>query len=581
MSANSRIILQQAGPLVIPKEQCVKEPGQVLVLDGGQAVETFVRTASQAATVPAESLDAAIEMLRDSEFAAFLIDPQRPGLREQLRRFAQAQQILELLATGIAILDGDFCVTWGNPTFEQRCAGPWRGQPVLTALGVERNLGPDPDPVASARSGAHAQTRIQTTTGLYFDFFLIPLRTRGATAYMARCRDVTREVQKQRKLDALHRAGQSLAGLDPDQLAEMSIENRIELLKQNLRKSIHDVLDYHVIEIRLLNRHTNRLEPVLAEGMTHEAENRELYALKEDNGVTGYVAATGHSYLCPDTANDPHYIKGAEGARSSMTVPLVALDQVIGTFNVESPVANAFGADELQFTELFAREIAQALYLLELLTVQKYCAASESIKAVNREIALPVDRILTAATTILSRYLGHSGDLSKLLICIVDQARQMKHNIQKIGEDLAPAVVAAPLEGPVPSEIRGKRVLVVDADDMIRQSAHLALERLGCIVETAPTGGEAIALASLGGYDAIIVDIQPPDMKGYDAYKQLHDSQPQARMIMMAGFGYDAGHTLVKARQDGLRHVLFKPFLINQLVSALSSPDAPATSKPV
>jgi hypothetical protein len=52
-------------------------------------------------------------------------------------------------------------------------------------------------------------------------------------------------------------------------------------------------------------------------------------------------------------------------------------------------------------------------------------------------------------------------------------------------------------------------------------------------------------------------------------------------MVMMAGFGYDAGHTLVKARQDGLRHVLFKPFLINQLVSALSSPDAPATSKPV
>lgn len=554
--------------------------GQTLVLNGETSVESLAQSVAAANRVCAESLDSALSLLGDERFTTFLIDLQKPGVREQLERYAKAQQTLELLATGIAILDADFRVTWANPTFEQRCVGPWRGRHVLDAIGIERNLGPDQDPAATSAKGQQTQTRLQTKTGLYFDFFLIPLRTSGSSAYMARCRDVTREVQKQQKLDALHRAGQALAGLDPDQLAEMTIEQRIELLKQNLRKSIHDVLNYHVIEIRLLNRHTNKLEPVLAEGMTPEAEQRVLYASTEGNGVTGYVAATGKSYLCPDTLNDPHYLPGAAGARSSMTVPLFALDQVIGTFNVESPVPQAFGPEELQFTELFAREIAQALYLLELLTAQKYCAASESIKAVNREIALPVDRILAAATTILSRYLGHSGDLSKLLICIVDQARQVKQNIQKVGEDLVPTPTVSPVEGPIPSEIRGKRVLVVDADDSIRQSAHLVLERLGCIVETAPTAGEAIALAELGGYDAIITDIQPTDMKGYDAYKQLRDAQPQARMIMMAGFGYDGGHTLVKARQDGLRFVLYKPFLVNQLVSALSSPEPPGPPRP-
>lgn len=559
----------------------MSDPESILVLGGSQPAEALLRSASVATPASADSWDDALELLRDEHFAAFLIDPHRPGLREQLEQFAQARQILEVLATGIAVVDARFQVTWANPTFEQRCNGPWHGRQVLDAIGVERNLGPDYDPTATASKGQQTQTRIQTSTGLYFDFFLIPLRSTGPTAYMARCRDVTREVQKQQKLDALHRAGQSLAGLDPDQLAEMSIEQRIKLLKQNLRKSIHDVLNYHVIEIRLLNRHTNKLEPVLSEGMTQEAEQRVLYASTEGNGVTGYVAATGKSYLCPDTAADPHYLPGAEGARSSMTVPLIALDQVIGTFNVESPIPNAFGPEELQFTELFAREIAQALYLLELLTAQKYCAASESIKLVNREIALPVDRILAAATTILSRYLGHSGDLSKLLLCIVEQARQVKHNIQKVGEDLAPASPVTPMEGPVSSEIRGKHVLVIDADDSIRQSAHLVLERLGCIVETAPTASEAISLASLGGgYDAIIIDIQPPDMKGYDAYKQLRDAQPQARMIMMAGFGYDGGHTLVKARQDGLRFVLYKPFLVNQLVSALSSPEPPGPARP-
>ena len=55
------------------------------------------------------------------------------------------------------------------------------------------------------------------------------------------------------------------------------------------------------------------------------------------------------------TAASRARVYGSAGARSSMTVPLLVHDQVIGTFNVESPVPNAFGPAELQFAELFAR----------------------------------------------------------------------------------------------------------------------------------------------------------------------------------------------------------------------------------
>ena len=84
--------------------------------------------------------------------------------------------------------------------------------------------------------------------------------------------------------------------------------------------------------------------------MSPEAAGRVLYAEVQNNGVTGFVAATGKSYLCPDTANDPLYIEGAPGARSSLTVPLLFADQVVGTFNVESPEPNAFTEEDLQFT---------------------------------------------------------------------------------------------------------------------------------------------------------------------------------------------------------------------------------------
>jgi hypothetical protein len=38
----------------------------------------------------------------------------------------------------------------------------------------------------------------------------------------------------------------------------------------------------------------------------------------------------------------------------------------------------------------------------------------------------------------------------------------------------------------------------------------------------------------------------------------------------MSSYGYDPSHAIVKARQDGLKHVLFKPFRVDQLLDALT-----------
>jgi len=39
----------------------------------------------------------------------------------------------------------------------------------------------------------------------------------------------------------------------------------------------------------------------------------------------------------------------------------------------------------------------------------------------------------------------------------------------------------------------------------------------------------------------------------------------------MTGFGYDAGHTIVKARREGLQTVLYKPFRLDRLVAAIET----------
>jgi CheY-like chemotaxis protein len=87
-------------------------------------------------------------------------------------------------------------------------------------------------------------------------------------------------------------------------------------------------------------------------------------------------------------------------------------------------------------------------------------------------------------------------------------------------------------------------------------------------------------MARTGTYDALLVDIRLPDLSGYEAYRRLRDAQPQARMVLMTAFGYDASHSIVKARQDGLRFLLYKPFRTDQLVDALVGTPAAAHGPP-
>ncbi len=492
----------------------------------------------------------------------------------------QADSILAVMKEGVAVVTPDLNIIWANAAFEKWCGAAVKGRGFYEAFGSPDILGPDYCPFHTALAGRSATTRLHRDNH-YLELHVTPIGdpTGKVNQLISLCRDITAEFQQQQKLDALHQAGRELAALTADQLAEMDVADRIELLKSNIRRFTHDLLHYDVIEIRLLDPRTGLLEPLLAEGITAEAANRELFAKPEGYGVTGFVAASGTSYLCPETANDPLFIEGAKGARSSLTVPLILGDQVFGTFNVESPNPGAFSDQDLQFAEIFSREIAAALRTLELLSAEKRTTTSRSIEAVNREVALPVDDILAAATTVLERWIGHEPEMTDKLKIIIARARAIKQCIQKVGEDLAPPgkPSASPPAADSHPGLKNLRVLVADNDERVRRSAHGLLGRFGCTVETARDGKEALTMARLGAYDAILTDIRLPDISGYDVFHGLRQAQPKARVILMTAFGYDPSHSIVKARQEGLHAVLYKPFRVDQLLDALEKPPVNGT----
>ena len=74
-----------------------------------------------------------------------------------------------------------------------------------------------------------------------------------------------------------------------------------------------------------------------------------------------------------------------------------------------------------------------------------------------------------------------------------------------------------------------------------------------------------------GGYAAVIADIRMPDMSGYDFLLKLQEAMDvePLPLILMTGFGYDPGHSIVKARQAGVTDVLYKPFRLDQLLATV------------
>ncbi len=288
--------------------------------------------------------------------------------------------------------------------------------------------------------------------------------------------------------------------------------------------------------------------------------------------MTGFVAATGKSYLCEDTTRDPLYLPGAKDARSSLTVPLVLHNEVLGTFNVESPRPKAFGEYDLAFLEIFARDVAAALNTLELLSAEKASAAAASVEAVHSAVAVPVDEILHDAVSLLEHYSGDDPEPAEGLQRILRNARDIKQVIQMVGQRMAPSKARPATRHDV---LRGRQILLVDEDAAVRGAIHSLLGRYGCNVETASCGCQAISLVRAmmpqGGYNAVIADIRLPDMTGYEFFVRLQEAMEiePPPLILATEYGYDPGHSIVKARQAGLRTFLFKPFRLDQLLQSV------------
>lgn len=116
-----------------------------------------------------------------------------------------------------------------------------------------------------------------------------------------------------------------------------------------------------------------------------------------------------------------------------------------------------------------------------------------------------------------------------------------------------------------------KVICIVDDEDELVQNLKFEISALRSDWEilTFSDGMKAMQEIIKGKVDLVLTDIAMPDMDGYELFWRVKDYDENIPVIMMTGFGYDPNHVLVRAKVDGLKDVLFKPFDVEKLVDLI------------
>ena len=120
----------------------------------------------------------------------------------------------------------------------------------------------------------------------------------------------------------------------------------------------------------------------------------------------------------------------------------------------------------------------------------------------------------------------------------------------------------------------GKRLLLVEDNELNREIAQVILEEAGFMIECAPDGTDAVAMieaASEGYYDAVLMDVQMPVMNGYEATKAIRamerkDVKNLPIIAMTANAMEEDKETALKS---GMNAHIAKPLDIELLMSTL------------
>jgi len=187
---------------------------------------------------------------------------------------------------------------------------------------------------------------------------------------------------------------------------------------------VHRAIEYEIFAIMLLNEKTQELRIRFQIG--HPPEFAERLRVKVGEGVTGRAAQTREAVLVNDVAAEKNYIKGVEGVRSELAVPLIVKNKVIGVIDLEAPQPGYFTEEHSRLLTLVASRIASGVENARLYTrVSRQAQTLTLLNEISRDLTsiLNLDELMQSIAETLTRLI----DYQMFSILLLDDRGTLVH----------------------------------------------------------------------------------------------------------------------------------------------------------
>ena len=114
-----------------------------------------------------------------------------------------------------------------------------------------------------------------------------------------------------------------------------------------------------------------------------------------------------------------------------------------------------------------------------------------------------------------------------------------------------------------------KRILIIDSDSTDKMVMGTFLKSEDFYVETGTGVADAVKKISEGDFDCLIMDVDLPEMKGYEAVSLIKKLDPKLEIIMTAK--KNTKYLEAKVREQDIFFYFIKSFSKDELILALNS----------
>lgn len=106
------------------------------------------------------------------------------------------------------------------------------------------------------------------------------------------------------------------------------------------------------------------------------------------------------------------------------------------------------------------------------------------------------------------------------------------------------------------SEPSPRKILIIEDDQFISEMYIRGLQKAGYAVDSATTGTDGLAKATMGKYDLVLLDIFLPEKTGIDVLNELRNGQssriPGTKIVIMTNYAHDdESRAALESQADG------------------------------